>query len=182
MNTRMSKAMLLAPWAAKVANRTSGALLPHPTHFPGRVNSQFFLTGLQENRAKRKKDRLQQDTRTIMVQISVRAVRFCISKRRRYWTRMESLIRPVPAVYAVFEDHTCCIQCELQIHLDHCERPSYFEKLLYLNIVEGPEVLAHASVGYLGYVSARVRCYTSVWNLHKQVTIPPPVIAILGIH
>jgi len=79
-------------------------LLPHATHLPSSLKFQFLATGVQAKSARRKKVVPHRAVRMIMPQLSVRATLFCMSNRRRYWKRIESLMKVVLAVYVVFVD------------------------------------------------------------------------------
>ena len=96
--TSMSKAMFVAAWAAHVAKKTLAFLLPQATHVPSRVKSQFLARGRQDRRQRRKKMVPQVAVRMSIVFVIVRASLTCMSKRRRYWKRMESLMKVAAAV------------------------------------------------------------------------------------
>jgi hypothetical protein len=92
-NTSTSNNIFVAECAAQLAKKTFGSLLPHATHVPLRAKFQFFAIGRQEKSARRKKLVPQRATMTMRIWVERRATRDCMSKRRRYWRRMASLMK-----------------------------------------------------------------------------------------
>ena len=100
-STRMSRAELLTEWPKNMTKKSSGSLLPQPIQRPGRDGLQFFAIGLQENSARKKKVKPHEAQMTIRAQVSRMARRYCAvavdgadsAKRRRYWKRIESLMK-----------------------------------------------------------------------------------------
>ena len=68
--------------------------IPNPKHFPSVDHDQNFLTGEQLKASKKTKMRPQAET----IAIKAMMTRWIVerrSKRRRYWTRRDTLIRVV---------------------------------------------------------------------------------------
>lgn len=115
-NTMRSKTMLVTEWVKYMGKNSSGILVPQPMHFPGIKGCQYFGMGSHEKRARKKNVKPHNVVTAIRAHVSFRARRYLATvvdeanspKRRRYWNRMDSLIKVALAQYEAFAPYVCC--------------------------------------------------------------------------
>jgi hypothetical protein len=107
-STVASSNILLIAWPRNMGKNSSGFLVPQPIHLPGRFMCQFFAMGRHGKTASRMKVKPQTEQIAIISQVRRLASRYTLvfvvgvasANRRRYWKRMDSLIRVALAEYA----------------------------------------------------------------------------------
>jgi hypothetical protein len=103
--TARSRDMLDAECSAHSQKKTSGSLAPQATHVPGWRKFQYLETGRHGKRASMVKVTPQEAENMMRAIVARLALRYCgvltevvdSAKRRRYWNRMASLIKPALA-------------------------------------------------------------------------------------